>query len=113
MINLTTEAAEKFLTLFTEKGLASNSAIRFSIKGGGCSGFTLEVNIEPPKRYDMARRSDSKFISNNIRVLVDKKSLLFLDGMTVRYEEQPFGHKFVYDNPNSTGVCGCGESFSV
>ena len=113
MINLTADAAQQFKTLFKERDLPYNSAIRFTVKGGGCSGFTLDVAIEPPRRYDMARRSDNKFISQDVRILADKKSLLFLDGMTVRYEKQPFGHKFTYDNPNATGICGCGESFSV
>jgi iron-sulfur cluster assembly protein len=113
MINLTDEASNKFLNIFKNKELPENSAVRFTVRGGGCSGLTLDVQIEPPRRYDMARKTDSKFIANDVRILVDKKSLLFLDGMTVRYEEQQFGHKFVYDNPNSKGVCGCGESFSV
>lgn len=113
MIHLTIEASEKFKQLLKEKELPINSAIRFIVKGGGCSGFTLDVAIEPPRKYDMAARHDTKFVSEGIRILVDKKSLLFLDGMQVRYEEQPFGHKFVYDNPNSKGTCGCGISFSV
>ena len=113
MINLTDDAAAKFKEIFQEKGLTPSSAVRFTVRGGGCSGFTLDVTLEPARRYDMARASDQKFVSKDIRILVDKKSLLFLDGMTVRYEKQTFGHKFTYDNPNSKGVCGCGESFSV
>ena len=84
MINLTEDASNKFLTIFKNKELPENSAIRFTVKGGGCSGFTLDVQIEPPRRFDMARRADDKFVSNDVRILVDKKSLLFLDGMTVR-----------------------------
>jgi iron-sulfur cluster assembly accessory protein len=113
MIHLTKDAAQQFKDIFKERELSESSAVRFTVKGGGCSGFMLDVSLEPPRRYDMARRTDSKFISEDIRILADKKSLLFLDGMTVRYEKQPFGHKFTYDNPNAQGVCGCGESFSV
>ena len=113
MITLTEDASNRFKMIFKEKDLPPNSAVRFTVKGGGCSGFTLDVDIEPPRRFDMARRHDSKFISNDVRILVDKKSLLFLEGTTVKYVKQPFGHKFTYDNPNATGVCGCGESFSV
>ena len=113
MINLTPEAAIQFKKTFEKKRLPATSAVRFTVKGGGCAAFTLGVTIEPPRRFDMARKSDKKFISEGIRILADQKSLLFLDGMTVRYEKQQFGHKFTYDNPNAKGVCGCGESFSV
>lgn len=113
MINLSNEAAAKFKILFNEQNQGINAAIRFAVKGGGCSGFMLDVSVEPARRYEMARKNDIKLISKNIRILVDKKSHLFLDGMTVNYVEQPFGHKFTYDNPNSKGACGCGESFSV
>jgi len=113
MINLTSEAGEQFKLLFSDRELPSTSAVRFTVKGGGCSGFTLDVSIEPPRRFDMARKTDNKFISEDVRILADQKSLLFLDGMTVRYEKQDFGHKFTYDNPNAKGVCGCGESFSI
>lgn len=113
MINLTTEAAEQFKKIFTDRNIPNTSAIRFTVKGGGCSGFQLDVGIEPPRRFDMARKSDNKFVSEDIRILADQKSLLFLAGMTVRYEKKEFGHKFTYDNPNAQGVCGCGESFSV
>ena len=113
MINLTDEASQQFKKIFKEKDLPETSAVRFTVKGGGCSGFQLDVSIEPPRRFDMARSNDTKFVVNDVRLIVDKKSLLFLEGMTVRYEKQPFGHKFSYDNPNAKGVCGCGESFSI
>lgn len=113
MINMTPDACKQFKKLFKEKDLPETSAIRFTIKGGGCSGFQLDVSLEPSRRFDMPKKTDLKFISEGIRILIDKKSHLFLDGMTVRYQKQDFGHKFVYDNPNSKGTCGCGESFSI
>ena len=113
MINLTPDAAAQFKKLFKDREIPNTSAVRFTVKGGGCSGFQLDVSIEPPRRFDMARKTDTKFVSEEVRILADQKSLLFLSGMTVRYEKQQFGHKFTYDNPNAKGVCGCGESFSV
>ena len=56
---------------------------------------------------------DNKFISNDVRILVDSKSLLFLKNMTVDFEKTRFGHKFVYNNPNASGWCGCGKSFNA
>lgn len=113
MIYLTDTAARKIQKLFTEKQMDANSAIRFAVKGGGCSGFTLDVSLEPARRYDLARRNDCKFNDKGIRILVDKKSLLFLDQTKVDYVEEKFGHKFTYENPNAKGWCGCGESFSI
>lgn len=113
MIYLTETAATKIQSLFEEKNMSADSAIRFGVKGGGCSGFTLDVKLEPPRKYEMARRNDCKFIDKNIRILVDKKSLLFLDQTKVDYIKEKFGHKFSYENPNAKGWCGCGESFSI
>jgi len=113
MIYLTDTAATKIQTLFEEKNMAADSAIRFAVKGGGCSGFSLDVNLEPPRKYEMARKNDCKFLEKGIRILVDKKSLLFLDQTRVDYVKEKFGHKFSYENPNAKGWCGCGESFSV
>lgn len=113
MIYLSDAAALKIKELFVEKELSENSAVRFIVKGGGCSGFTLDVKIEPPSRYDLARRTDSKFVDKGVRILVDKKSSLFIDNMQVDFVRENFGHKFVYDNPNASGWCGCGESFAI
>ena len=113
MINLTPEAASHILKTFEEKGLPDQSAVRFIVKGGGCSGFTLEVSLEPPRRFEMPRRSDTAYTSSGVRILVDKKSALFVDGMTVKLKQHQFGHKLEFDNPNAKGICGCGESFSI
>jgi len=113
MISLTTEAASRIKELFNSKEMPLNSAIRFAVKGGGCSGFKMEVDIEPPRKYDMAGRHDLKFVSDDVRILVDKKSYLFLDGTVVDWTKTNFGHSFSYQNPNIASECGCGLSFSV
>ena len=71
------------------------------------------VLVENPRRFDMPRRSEKVFVSNGTRILIDKKSLLFMDGTEIDWEEQTFGHAFVYTNPNAKGICGCGTSFAV
>jgi len=113
MIELTQEAAEYLKNAFTQKKLPENSAVRITVKGGGCSGFTLDISLEPPRRYEMPRKSDCAFTSQDVRILVDKKSLLFVDGMKVKLKNHQFGHKLEFDNPNAKGICGCGESFAV
>ena len=113
-ITLTERAAEKVKEILAERELPETAGLRFGIKGGGCSGFEYTVDLEAnPRKFDMPRRSDKVFVSNGARILVDKKSLLFLEGTEIDWEEQRFGHAFTYTNPNASGVCGCGTSFSV
>lgn len=113
MISLTAKAATRIKELFENQGLPETACVRFAVKGGGCSGFIYSAEVAPPRKFDMPSKHDSKFISNGVRILVDKKSLLFLDGSQVDCKDTRFGHSFIYTNPNSTGSCGCGESFSV
>ena len=113
MIYITDDAALKIKNVFEENNMSKGSAIRFAVKGGGCNGFTIDIKLEPPRRYEMSNKRDSKFLSNNVRVLVDKKSLLFLDETTVDFIKKNFGYKFTYDNPNASGWCGCDESFNI
>lgn len=113
-IELTDRAAEKIKDILTKKGLPSTAGLRFGVKGGGCSGFEYVVDVEAnPRKFDMPGKNDQVFVSKGARILVDKKSYLFLNGLEIDWEEQQFGHSFVYRNPNAKGVCGCGTSFSV
>lgn len=113
MIHLTEAAANRIKELFKEESRPETSAIRFLVKGGGCAGFEFDVDLEPPRKFDMAGKHDNKFLSKDVRILVDSKSLIFLTGMTVDFEKTRFGHRFVYNNPNASGYCGCGTSFST
>jgi len=113
-IELSERAAERVKLILEERGLPATAGLRFAIKGGGCSGFEYVVDlVDSPRKFDMPGRFDKVFVSNGARILVDKKSLLFLDGTTIDWEEHEFGHNFTYENPNAKGVCGCGTSFSV
>ena len=113
-IELTERAAEQIQALLAERELPPTAGLRFAIKGGGCSGFEYVVDlVKSPRKFDMPSRHDKVFVSNGTRILVDKKSLLFLEGSEIDWEEQDFGHAFVYKNPNAAGICGCGSSFSV
>jgi iron-sulfur cluster assembly protein len=83
-------------------------AVRFGIKKTGCSGFGYTV--------DLAERiadNDSVFDLDGVRVVIDAKSLPFIDGTEIGFERQGLNATFVFRNPNATGECGCGESFTV
>lgn len=113
-ITMSERAAAKVKEILQERGLPDTAGLRFAIKGGGCSGFEYVVDLEPnPRKFDMPGRFDKVFVSNGARILVDKKSYLFLNGVEIDWEEQRFGHAFTYRNPNAKGVCGCGTSFAV
>ncbi len=113
-ITVTSAAAERVKKVLDDRGLPPTAGLRVAIKGGGCSGFEYTVEIvEQPRKLDMPSRFEQVFVSNGTRILVDRKSLLFLDGTEIGWEKQEFGHSFTYQNPNANGLCGCGTSFSV
>jgi iron-sulfur cluster assembly accessory protein len=97
-------------TMIKEVG-AKNSAIRFLVKSGGCSGFSYDVKTEPSKAWELPSKDDNAIMSKDVRILVDNKSMKFLKGMTVDYKATPFGGHFIFTNPNAAGGCGCGVSF--
>ena len=82
--------------------------VRFGIKRTGCSGFGYTVDVA-----DAIADTDLVFDHEGVRVLVDKKALPFIDGTEVDFQRQGLNATFVFRNPNATGECGCGESFTV
>ncbi len=85
-----------------------NGMLRLGVKGGGCSGFSYVIEFA-----DEARGRDHVFEFEGLKVVVDPKSLVFLNGSTLDYEVKLMQHGFKFVNPNEKGGCGCGESFSV
>lgn len=87
----------------------SCKGIRLSVKKTGCSGLSYVVDyVESPLNDDIVLP-----LANDYLVYIDKKSYPYLKGMHVDYVKQGLNYKFVFDNPNQTGQCGCGESFTV
>jgi iron-sulfur cluster assembly protein len=92
----------------------SDTALRVGIRGGGCSGFSyvIEFHDGPPNArdvvYDMTATDGSA-----VRILVDKKSLLYLNGSTLEWEKTLMRQGFKFVNPNEKSNCGCGTSFTV
>ena len=86
----------------------SKDFIRVGVKSGGCSGLSYELNFDNKKGDD-----DKIFEDNAIKIVVDKKSLLYLVGTTLEFSGGLNGKGFVFVNPNANRTCGCGESFSL
>ena len=85
-----------------------NAFVRVSVKGGGCSGLMYDLGFDNELKED-----DKVFEDKGIRVVVDKKSMLYLVGTSLEYEGGLNGKGFSFVNPNANRTCGCGESFSV
>jgi iron-sulfur cluster assembly protein len=108
MINITDKAKEHVLDLRKKEGHAEDFNIRVSVEGGGCSG--LMYNLDFDNKINV---SDKIFEDKGIKIMVDKKSLLYLIGTTLDFSDGLNGKGFQFINPNATRTCGCGESFSV
>ena len=102
-----TEAAASEARRMMEKEGKKDCGLRMGVKGGGCSGLSYDLN------FDIKKEGDNEFDFSGVRVYVDPKSLLYLEGTTLDYVDtlQEKGFRFV--NPNANKSCGCGESFSV
>lgn len=93
----------------TEEGFdATTDYVRVGVKSGGCSGLSYELNFD-----DKKDDADKVFEDNNVRIIVDKKSFLYLVGTVLEYSGGLNGKGFVFNNPNAQRTCGCGESFSL
>ena len=109
MIKVDETAKEKVSFLMREEGFnPSNDFVRVGVKSGGCSGLSYELKFDNHLQDD-----DKLFEDNQVRILVDKKSLLYLVGTTLEYSGGLNGKGFVFNNPNAQRTCGCGESFSL
>lgn len=109
MITVTESAKKKAINLMEEDGKTPNEAfIRVGVKGGGCSGLSYDLTFDTDLKED-----DKVFENNGIRVVVDKKSFLYLIGTELDYSGGLNGKGFVFINPNASRTCGCGESFAV
>ena len=108
MITLTPAAAQEAKRLM-EKEQKPNLGLRVGIKGGGCSGMTYVLTIDEaaPKQYDTV------FEQDGIKILIDAKSHLYLDGTTIDYKNSLMGGGFEFNNPLAKKTCGCGTSFTT
>ena len=109
MIQVSEIAKNKVIQLMKEDGFdAAIDYVRVGVKSGGCSGLSYELNFDKKQSED-----DKVFEDNDIKIIVDKKSFLYLVGTTLEYSGGLNGTGFVFKNPNANRTCGCGESFSL
>lgn len=109
MIKVSETAKVKVSSLMREEGFDPIlDYVRVGVKSGGCSGLSYDLNFD--KKLDT---EDKLFEDNQVKILVDKKSLLYLIGTTLEYSGGLNGKGFVFNNPNAQRTCGCGESFSL
>ena len=109
MIKVSPNAQEKVSQLMREEGFnPTQDFVRVGVKSGGCSGLSYDLSFD-----DSKSDQDRLFEDNQVKILVDNKSLLYLLGTTLEYSGGLNGKGFVFNNPNANRTCGCGESFSL
>lgn len=106
-IVIITEKAAEEIKKTLEKEENKNLNVRLGVQGGGCSGLSYKLSYDEPKE------KDHLINVYGITVLVDRKSAIYLKGMTLDYNDSLNSRGFVFNNPNATNTCGCGESFSI
>ena len=109
MIKVSDQAKQKAIQLMTEDGFNPfEDFIRVGVKSGGCSGLEYILNFDNQKT-----ETYQIFEDNGMKVIIEKKSILYLAGTTLEFSGGLNGKGFVFNNPNASRTCGCGESFSL
>ena len=106
MIEVTPKAVTKIRQAFEKQGV--QGGLRLGVLGGGCSGLSYQFKFDTKPRP-----TDKVFDYDGVQVFVDPKSFIFLDGMTLDYQESIMQSGFEFHNPNAKKACGCGTSFTA
>ncbi|MGL6148314.1 MAG: iron-sulfur cluster assembly protein IscA [Plesiomonas sp.] len=105
-ITMSESAENRVRTFLTNRG--KGLGLRLGVKTSGCSGMAYVLEF-----VDVLNDDDVVFETNGVKVIVDQKSLQFLDGTELDFTREGLNEGFKFNNPNVTGECGCGESFNV
>jgi iron-sulfur cluster assembly protein len=106
MVTVTPKAVGKIREAFQREGV--NGGLRLGVLGGGCSGLSYQF------KFDVKPRPTDQILNfDDVKVFIDPKSLVFLDGMTLDWKDSLIHSGFVFENPNAKKSCGCGTSFSA
>lgn len=109
MIKVSDTAKVKIAQLMAEEGFSQErDFVRVGVKSGGCSGLSYELKFD-----NTSQEEDKVFVDNAVKIIIDKKSFLYLIGTVLEYSGGLNGKGFVFNNPNANRTCGCGESFSL
>jgi iron-sulfur cluster assembly protein len=106
MVTLTPDAITKVKAFLSEQ--KEEAGLRIAVLGGGCSGFQYQMTLEKEARED-----DKVIDMEGLKVFIDSRSMLYLNGTEVDYIDGENGSGFKFDNPNAKDACGCGESFEA
>ncbi|MEC8896498.1 MAG: iron-sulfur cluster assembly accessory protein [Planctomycetota bacterium] len=111
-ITLTELATTELKSLMTREvesnNLNEDAGLRLMVVGGGCSGFTYKMGFD-----ENISEKDKVEVIGGVKIVVDEKSALYLDAVEVDFQDSLMGRGFVFNNPNASGTCGCGSSFSI
>ncbi|MEK7670070.1 MAG: iron-sulfur cluster assembly accessory protein [Bacteroidota bacterium] len=107
-IVITPRAAQEVRKIKADNNIPENFALRLGVKGGGCSGMSYVLAFD-----EKPREGDKTFELEGLTVNVDSKSLLYLSGITLDFNDGLNGRGFVFNNPQAVKSCGCGNSFGV
>ena len=107
LVSATADAIAELKRLLSEQNPDGHTGVRLAVKGGGCSGFSYVLD------FDSQREGDNVLEQDGVAFYVDRKSTIYLKGIVLDYRSGLQGKGFVFQNPNATNTCGCGESFSV
>ena len=107
-IVLTDRALTEVANIMKEQSIPENYHLRVGVQGGGCSGFSYSLAFD-----EQTTENDMVFEFGTVKVAVDYKSLLYLKGITLDFQDGLNGRGFIFNNPNATRTCGCGSSFSA
>ena len=109
MIKVSESASKKIVGMMKDDGFdATQDYVRVGVKSGGCSGLSYDLTFDKS-----IGENDKVFEDNNIKIAVEKKSFLYLAGTILEFSGGLNGKGFVFNNPNASRTCGCGESFSL
>lgn len=107
-ISITEKAIKEIKKIKDENKIGDDFGLRIGVKGGGCSGFTYTLGFDPE-----TREGDTIINQEGVKLLIDGKSLFYLSGTQLDFSDGLNGKGFIFNNPNASKTCGCGESFSV
>jgi len=107
-ISLTDKAIDEIKRIMSENQVPDSYGLRVGVKGGGCSGFTYTLGFDAE-----AKEGDTIIEDNDVKLFVDGKSLFYLTGTELNFSDGLNGKGFVFNNPNASKTCGCGDSFGV
>lgn len=108
MIRINENAKSKLMNLMAEGNAGPDSFVRVGVRGGGCSGLMYDLTFD-----NELKEEDKVFEDKGLKIVVDKKSVLYLAGTELDYSGGLNGKGFTFINPNASRTCGCGESFSI